>query len=178
MPCKAAAREQFPGPPVRWRSAHSRVELGANTKTIQFQSTLPGRTVRAAAVQSLVVSALSRRQQNASHVQAVLVVGRARCSAPLAVPQRQSPCRGAGAGDMPAQVASARSGCQNAPCTRRRHLTTPSSGRAKGRFAPFGPPLMSNVRPICSICMVERVVILCLNKRRRYLTSATYHSSS
>ena len=23
----------------------------------------------------------------------------------------------------------------------------PSSGRAKGRFAPFGPPLMSNVRP-------------------------------
>ena len=25
-------------------------------------------------------------------------------------------------------------------------LTPPSSGRAKGRFAPFGPPLMSNVR--------------------------------
>ena len=27
------------------------------------------------------------------------------------------------------------------------HLTPPSSGRPKGRFAPFGPPLMSNVRP-------------------------------
>ena len=27
-------------------------------------------------------------------------------------------------------------------------LTTPSSGRPKGRFAPFGPPLMSNVRPL------------------------------
>ena len=27
-----------------------------------------------------------------------------------------------------------------------RHLTTPSSGRSKGRCAPFGPPLMSNVR--------------------------------
>jgi len=26
-------------------------------------------------------------------------------------------------------------------------LTLPSSGRPKGRFAPFGPPLMSNVRP-------------------------------
>ena len=26
-------------------------------------------------------------------------------------------------------------------------LTLPSSGRSKGRFAPFGPPLMSNVRP-------------------------------
>ena len=24
-------------------------------------------------------------------------------------------------------------------------LTPPSSGRSKGRFAPFGPPLMSNV---------------------------------
>ena len=46
----------------------------------------------------------------------------------------------------PRKVASERSGCQNASCTRRRHLTTPSSGRAKGRFAPFGPPLMSNVR--------------------------------
>jgi len=29
------------------------------------------------------------------------------------------------------------------------HLTLPSSGRSKGRFAPFGPPLMSNVRPHC-----------------------------
>ena len=28
----------------------------------------------------------------------------------------------------------------------RRHLTPPSSGRAKGRFAPLAPPLMSNVR--------------------------------
>ena len=28
-----------------------------------------------------------------------------------------------------------------------RGLTLPSSGRSKGRFAPFGPPLMSNVRP-------------------------------
>src|SRR6266705_4518960 len=26
-------------------------------------------------------------------------------------------------------------------------LTLPSSGRSKGRYAPFGPPLMSNVRP-------------------------------
>ena len=30
-----------------------------------------------------------------------------------------------------------------------RRLTPPSSGRPKGRFAPFGPPLMSNVRPHC-----------------------------
>jgi hypothetical protein len=29
----------------------------------------------------------------------------------------------------------------------RLRLTLPSSGRSKGRFAPFGPPLMSNVRP-------------------------------
>src|SRR6185295_1665019 len=28
-----------------------------------------------------------------------------------------------------------------------RRLTLPSRGRSKGRFAPFGPPLMSNVRP-------------------------------
>ena len=28
-----------------------------------------------------------------------------------------------------------------------RRLTPPSSGRPKGRFAPFGPPLMSNVGP-------------------------------
>jgi hypothetical protein len=28
-----------------------------------------------------------------------------------------------------------------------KRLTLPSSGRSKGRFAPFGPPLMSNVRP-------------------------------
>ena len=48
----------------------------------------------------------------------------------------------------PRKVASERSGCQNAPCTRRRHLTPPSSGRSKGRFAPFGTPLMSNVRPL------------------------------
>ena len=32
------------------------------------------------------------------------------------------------------------------PESKRRHLTPPSSGRSKGRFAPFGPPLMSNVR--------------------------------
>jgi hypothetical protein len=32
------------------------------------------------------------------------------------------------------------------PCSQRR-LTAPSSGRSKGRFAPFGPPLMSDVRP-------------------------------
>ena len=30
----------------------------------------------------------------------------------------------------------------------RRHLTPPSSGRSKGRFSPFGPPLMSNVRSV------------------------------
>ena len=29
-----------------------------------------------------------------------------------------------------------------------RCLTLPSSGRSKGRFAPFGPPLMSNVRAL------------------------------
>ena len=29
-----------------------------------------------------------------------------------------------------------------------RNLTLPSSGRSKGRFAPFGPPLMSNVRSL------------------------------
>ena len=27
-------------------------------------------------------------------------------------------------------------------------LTPPSSGRTTGRFAPFGPPLMANVRPL------------------------------
>ena len=32
------------------------------------------------------------------------------------------------------------------PHARRWRLTPPSSGRPKGRFAPFGPPLMSNVR--------------------------------
>ena len=31
--------------------------------------------------------------------------------------------------------------------TQGRHLTIPSSGRAKGRFAPLAPPLMSNVGP-------------------------------
>ena len=31
-------------------------------------------------------------------------------------------------------------------CSTSRHLTPPSSGRSKGRSAPFGPPLMSNVR--------------------------------
>ena len=33
-------------------------------------------------------------------------------------------------------------------CTLERDLTPPSSGRSKGRFAPFGPPLMSNVRSL------------------------------
>ena len=31
---------------------------------------------------------------------------------------------------------------------KRARLTPPSSGRSKGRFAPFGSPLMSNVRPL------------------------------
>ena len=30
-------------------------------------------------------------------------------------------------------------------------LTPPSSGTFQGRFAPFGPPLMSNVRPLDEI---------------------------
>jgi len=42
----------------------------------------------------------------------------------------------------PANLKARRSRC--------RHLTIPSSGRSKGRFAPFGPPLMSNVRPHAS----------------------------
>ena len=37
-----------------------------------------------------------------------------------------------------------------------RRLTLPSRGRAKGRFAPFGPPLMSNVRP--QVSRIERTV--------------------
>ena len=36
--------------------------------------------------------------------------------------------------------------CQH-PCCAAWRLTPPSSGRPKGRFAPFAPPLMSNVRP-------------------------------
>src|SRR6185295_458309 len=31
-----------------------------------------------------------------------------------------------------------------------RRLTLPSRGRSKGRFAPFGPPLMSNVRRLAT----------------------------
>jgi hypothetical protein len=38
------------------------------------------------------------------------------------------------------------------PC----RLTSPSSGRSKGRFAPFGPPPMSNVRPQCQISSYRR----------------------
>ena len=42
-----------------------------------------------------------------------------------------------------------------------RRLTPPSSGRSKGRFAPFGPPLMSNVRSrqihwVCALRLVRR----------------------
>ena len=36
---------------------------------------------------------------------------------------------------------------ERSSCTTSRALTLPSRGRSKGRFAPFGPPLMSNVRP-------------------------------
>ena len=45
-----------------------------------------------------------------------------------------------------------------------RHLTPPSSGRSKGRFSPFAPPLMSNVRPhtminILSLTLIAAVFI-------------------
>ena len=46
-----------------------------------------------------------------------------------------------------------------------RHLTPPSSGRPKGRFAPFGPPLMSNVRPHNTLRWIRRRIEL----RRRPL---------
>ena len=40
-----------------------------------------------------------------------------------------------------------------APQCAGRHLTPPSSGRLKGRFAPFAPPLMSNVRSHLSLSL-------------------------
>ena len=40
-------------------------------------------------------------------------------------------------------------------------LTTASSGRPKGRFAPFGPPLVSNVRPQV-MSLTRYAVALCL----------------
>ena len=46
----------------------------------------------------------------------------------------------------------------HSPHTERRHLTPPSSGRAKGRFAPFGPPLMSNVRSLNTEVHARRAV--------------------
>ena len=62
----------------------------------------------------------------------------------------------------PREVAPERSGCQYASCTGRTHLTPPSSGRPKGRFAPFGPPLMSNVRPrMKARWLVRAVALLC-----------------
>ena len=43
-------------------------------------------------------------------------------------------------------VVVARKSCSTRVTTACRGLTPPSSGRPKGRFAPFAPPLMSNVR--------------------------------
>ena len=51
-------------------------------------------------------------------------------------------------------------------------LTLPSSGRAKGRFAPFAPPLMSNVRPqVHTAKVVQEHVFL---PYTLYLDSAKY----
>ena len=43
-----------------------------------------------------------------------------------------------------------------------RHLTPPSSGRPKGRFAPFGPPLMSNVMPLKHLLSLRTATIVLL----------------
>ena len=50
----------------------------------------------------------------------------------------------------------------------RLRVTVPSSGRPKGRCAPFVPPLMSNVRPlVLSHCMLSVVFGTCPSIERR-----------
>ena len=91
---------------------------------------------------------LPRRLSNAGRVQVMAPCKNSMLKVARGPAQYRSaePAGGAGAGLRPRKVASQRFGCQNAPWSERRHLTPPSSGRSKGRFAPFGPPLMSNVR--------------------------------
>ena len=45
-------------------------------------------------------------------------------------------------------------------------LTPPSSGRPKGRFAPFAPPLMSNVRPRQCTCLATSLQASCSESQR------------
>ena len=149
------AHEPFPGPPVRRRSAHGR----CSSKRTQKPSLALSRSSRRkcnsesarhcksrviqAAGGAAIVCARARLQVQAAAGQ----VRAARGPAVYRSAEASGPCRRRRI--RPRHVASERFGCQNAPRTCRRHLTLPSSGRSKGRFAPFGPPLMSNVRPHC-----------------------------
>ena len=165
MLSNAATHEPLPGPPVRWRSAHRRWSAEGTPEGNGIRPRLSGRAARARhrigphgwSYRPSGSSAAthrrcpSRRRQNALHGRAAFAQQEltVRCpSRPCGVPQRQGRGQRMRRRVRPRNVASARFGCQNALCTRRRHLTPPSSGRSKGRFALFGPPLMSNVRPL------------------------------
>ena len=122
------------------------VELFMNA--IQFRSTWAGRTVRAEALPSLIGSACRAvsRTPRAAKPSSLCKLSVRCCSRPCGVPQRQSHWPVLAPASTPARVALERSGCQNATCTRRRHLTRRSSGRSKACCARFSPPLISNVR--------------------------------
>ena len=95
-----------------------------------------------------LVSKTSHGQPSSAVIPKALLRGYYRVpSTPTRAPaQSQSRCRN---GLAPAMLCPP---CSQSPPTHSVHpnrgLTLPSSGRSKGRFAPFGPPLMSNVRPL------------------------------
>ena len=82
-----------------------------------------------------------RRAQHAGRCR-----GRSRCSAAAQRPRRQGGSARGCSARRPGSHSSTSLACGGIAA---RRLTPPSSGRSKGRFAPFGPPLMSNVRPHC-----------------------------
>ena len=143
-PCKfhaissatVARHEAFPRPPVRWRSAHRRC----------FGSQLlrHGRPERPSVSAGRLLAA-SRRSQSVSRLGRVLSPSLRGLAGPSKLTQWNARLR------WPPSSCNCSLQWPSASLLRIpacRHLTTPSSGRSKGRFAPFAPPLISNVGPL------------------------------
>ena len=119
---------------------------------LQVRRTSPGRLAAPCERQSAVTQSVvpSRRLSKVPHVRAIKVATNSLVSVARGPAEYRSAkvCRSVHApASTPARVALERSGCQNATCTRRRHLTRRSSGRSKACCARFSPPLISNVGP-------------------------------
>ena len=120
---------------------------------LQVRRTSPGRLAAPCERQSAVTQSVvpSRRLSKVPHVRAIKVATNSLVSVARGPAEYRSAkvigrCWRRRVRSR--KVASERSGCQNATCTRRRHLTRRSSGHPKARFARFRLPLISNVRQL------------------------------